>query len=216
MLCAAGLFFLAAFPPGGAASQNRPAALSPSADALLIPTEVCSSSKESSARLTRQAQASERPRATASEGEAAQIAERTLPDNIAVSLDHASVVDEKQLVLEFSISNRGTAPVLAIIAAHQDSNVNLRGEANSRPFRVQGISTCPGYQERVTQACMEHVPDAQWTLLEPQNTYVFQISTQPGREIESDRAFVRLRLLLRKDKNTRFQDVSFARIPLAN
>ena len=55
-----------------------------------------------------------------------------------------------------------------------------------------------------------------WTLLDPVVPYGFRLSTEASsEEVESDRVSALLRVILRKGKDTRFKDASFAGIPLA-
>jgi len=143
-----------------------------------------------------------------------QIPRTTTIDSVLVSLDDASIVKEKQLLLEYSITNKDAAPVLIIIA-RKDSSVILRGEAKSQPFQVQGLAVCRPYQRQVTEYCMKRTPDAEWTLLEPGTPYQFRVSMPVAAGgAEHDTASARLRLLIRKGKQTSFHDVSFANIPL--
>lgn len=143
-----------------------------------------------------------------------QIPRTTTVDSVSVSLDDASIVDEKQLLLEYSITNKDAAPVLVVIA-RRDSSIMLRGEAKSQPFQVQGLAVCRPYQRQVTEYCMKRMPDAEWTLLEPGTPYQFRISMPVMHgEAEDKTASARLRLLVRKGKKTSFHDVSFANIPL--
>ncbi len=156
------------------------------------------------------------PGTAATGGDEAAIITVKVFDAVSVSLDYASVADETRLVLEYTVINRGEKPVLAIIADFQDSAVGLRGEAQPRPFGVQGFATCPGYQTHVTENCMKSVQDAQMTLLQPQVPYQFQLATQPDKrnKIKSTSAFARIRFLFRQGEKTVFRDAAFAHIPV--
>jgi hypothetical protein len=174
--------------------------------------------QEPSASLERHAQAAA-PVATSEKparAKAGAITEIQIYDGIKLSLDYASIVDEKQLLLEFTIVNRGSAPVLSIITA-RDSSVGIHGEAKPRPFKVEALATCPFYQVRATEQCMKRTPDEQWTLLSPNEPYQFQIATvaKPPK-IESGSAFAKIRILFRQGKETVFRDASFARIQLGD
>ncbi|KAB2882660.1 MAG: hypothetical protein F9K38_07410 [Pseudorhodoplanes sp.] len=137
-------------------------------------------------------------------------------DSLSLRLDSASIVDGKQVLLEFSAVNTGGEPVLAIIAAYEDSSVTLRGEAAARRFAIQGFATCPSYRGHETESCIAQVKNENWTLLDPGVPYGFRLSTEASsEEVESDRVSALLRVILRKGKDTRFKDASFAGIPLA-
>lgn len=211
MVCAAVPCFLAAYVPGVAASETLLAARFPSAFGLAAGP----GARGPVLYPERRVFALEQGRAAESKESASRIGQTSLADGIVVSLDAASIVDGKQLLLEYNITNQGAAPILVIIAP-KDSSLTLRGEARPRPFRVQGLAICPPYQRQVTQYCMDRAADEQWTQLEPGAAYQFQVSTRAARgRIESDTASARLRLLVRKGKETRFHDISFANIPIA-
>jgi hypothetical protein len=54
-----------------------------------------------------------------------------------------------------------------------------------------------------------------WTLLDPGVIYEFPISTDASRDdITADAASAKIRMIIRDGKDARFEDVSFARIPL--
>jgi len=152
--------------------------------------------------------------AAAQAGSSAPLAQTTILETIRVSLDYASIVDKKQVLLELSIENAGAEPLLAIIAAFQDSSVTLRGEATPRAFKVQGFATCPIYQTQVIRNCIERTQDESWTLLDPGMLHEFRIAKASRDDISADAASARIRMIVRDAKEARFQDVSFARIPL--
>lgn len=149
-------------------------------------------------------------------GEPASLMQATVLGTLEISLDYASIVDKKQALLEFGIENTGDNPVLAIVAAYIDSSFTLRGEAQPRGFFVRGIATCPTYQTRVTQNCIEKAPEESWTLLEPGIRYDFQIATDPDAgNIRSDAASVKIRLIVRDGDDASFHDVPFSGVPLS-
>jgi hypothetical protein len=155
--------------------------------------------------------------AAAQTGSGVPIAQTTILETIRVSLDYASIVDNKQVLLEFSIENTGDEMVLAIIAAFQDSSVTLRGEAGPRALKVQGFATCPTFQNRETRNCIDRTQDESWTVLDPGVLHEFRISTQAsGDDITADAAAATIRMIVRNGGEAGFQDVSFARIPLAD
>lgn len=149
-------------------------------------------------------------------GESASLKQATVLETLKLSLDYASVVDKKQVLLEFGIENTGDNPVLAIVVAYSDSSFTLRGEAQPRSFKVRGIATCPIVAGSNTKFCIERVADETWTLLQPGVRYDFQIATDPNLgAIRSDAASMKIRLIVRDGDDTSFHDVPFSGIPLS-
>lgn len=145
----------------------------------------------------------------------AAIAEMTIFETVRVRLETAGIVDDRQLLLEYSITNEGDTPLFAIIAASQDSRVTISGEPEPRRFEVQGFATCPSFQTRVTQYCIERTPTTEWAYLDPGLTLGFQLATRArGDAITADTAAASIRLIVSDGEEVQFRDVSFGRIPL--
>lgn len=145
---------------------------------------------------------------------AGPLASVSVLDTITVTLEGAAAA-RNQLVLDYGIENSGAEPVRVIAATFQDSSVTLQGEGAPRQFKLTGLAVCPTYQTFVTQNCIDRIPEAQWTLIDPGVPYSFQIATNPGHgPVESDRAAATLRLIISDGGSVHVQDVPFSRIPV--
>jgi hypothetical protein len=144
------------------------------------------------------------------------IAEALTFDNLRITMDRASLVDKKQVLLELTVTNNGKTPVLAMVDDYT-SSVSLRGEASPRRFDVQGFASCGsrGWNARdATRACVDKSSDNHWTLLEPGAPYELRLSTKPGREIKADAVSARIRFLTKTGGEWKTKDLSFAALPL--
>lgn len=139
-------------------------------------------------------------------------------DNIRITMDRASLIDRKQVLLELTLINNGKTPVLAMVDDNA-SSVSLRGEATPRKFDVQGFASCGdrGWNAPdATRACVDKSSDNHWTLLEPGLPYELRLSTKAGRDIKSDSVSARIRLLAKTGNDWKSKDLSFIRLPLGN
>jgi hypothetical protein len=139
-------------------------------------------------------------------------------DDVRVSLEHASIVDGKSLLLEWTIENLGEGTKLALIEA-QGTVIGLRGDPTPIRFTVQGINRCPGHgagAQAAIKYCIESMKDDnQWTALDPGRPLAFRIASHAANtEIKADVASVSLRLVVKDRKGPKVKDISFTRVPL--
>lgn len=219
LIVAAGLFFLSA--STGVSAQASDCTVSPlRVEDLVAGPEALNAAL---ACLQDRIEALEDDRRQDTTGTAAaaptSIATATLFGGVDLSLDYASIVDNVQVLLEFSIVNATGEPRLMIVDDNS-STVTLRGETDARDFAVQGFAFCGRFGLNAgsvgkSARCFNNTVENQWTLLEPGRPYSFRISTEKSRrDISADSSAITIRFMMRAGDDFTSQDIPFSSVPL--